>query len=355
MKYKNVLVTGGAGFVGSTIAVNLKKHFPNISVTSLDNLSRRGSELIIPRLKTHGVIWKYGDVRKSEDLDIKPVDLVIECSAEPSVLGGITSSPRYLVSTNLLGAVNCFELARAQGADVIFLSTSRVYPVDGLNNLAYRETETRFDLKDNQNIPGASSEGIGEVFPIDGTRTLYGATKLSSELLLREYCQNYGTHAVIDRFGVIAGPWQMGRVDQGFIALWVAHHLYGKPLRYIGFGGKGKQVRDVIHVDDVFNLLVLQLETLERYKGEVYNAGGGRANSVSLQELTGLCQKIGLKQVVMKASSEERPGDVRIYLTDNTKITKNTGWKPERTLEAIVGDTYRWVRDHRQQLESILE
>lgn len=347
MKYKNILVTGGAGFVGSTIAINLKKHFSDISVISLDNLSRRGSELTLPRLRKHGVTFIYGDVRRSEDLDIKPVDLIIECSAEPSVLGGINSSPRYLVSTNLLGAFNCFEQARQKRADVIFLSTSRVYPVDKLNSLPYRETETRFEFTTNR--------GINEEFPLTGVRTLYGATKLSAEMLLAEYCQNYGIHAVINRFGVIAGPWQMGRVDQGFIALWVGHHVFGKPLEYIGFGGKGKQVRDVVHVDDVFDLLVKQTNNLDTYKGDVFNIGGGKDNSVSLFELTQTCQKIGLGRISVKGVKRERPGDVRIYITDNSKVAKETGWRPKRTLEKIIDDTYRWISSHKRELVHVLE
>ncbi len=348
-------MTGGAGFVGSTLAINLKKHFPGISVTALDNLSRRGSELILPRLGEHGVLFRYGDVRKSEDLDIKPVDLILECSAEPSVLGGITSSPRYLVETNLTGAFNCFELARRRGADVIFLSTSRIYPVDKLNSLRYRERETRFELAGEQRVAGGSSKGISEAFPLEGVRTLYGATKLAAELLLAEYCHNYNIHAVIDRFGVIAGPWQMGRVDQGFIALWVAHHVYAKALRYIGFGGKGKQVRDVVHVEDVFDLIKIQMANLETYKADVYNCGGGKDNSVSLLELTQLCQTIGSSHVPTEAGRTERSGDVRIYVSDTTKVTEKTHWKPKRTIATIVEETYRWVSDNRGILERVLE
>ncbi len=355
MNYKHILVTGGAGFVGSTVAINLKKHFPHISVTSFDNLSRLGSELTVPRLKENGVTFRHGDVRKKEDLEIAPVDLIIECSAEPSVLGGINSSPQYLVSTNLLGAVNCFELARKRGADVIFLSTSRVYPVNLLNSLHFKETESRFELTSQQKTPGVSTRGISGEFPVTGVRTLYGATKLSSEFLLAEYCQNYGVHAVINRFGVIAGPWQMGRVDQGFVALWVAHHVYGKPLSYIGFGGKGKQVRDVIHVDDVFDLLVSQIARLGTYKGRVYNVGGGKANSISLLELTVLCQKVSGIRIPVKGTEETRPGDVRIYISDNSKVMRELGWKPKRTIETVVGDTYTWINQHKVLLERVLE
>lgn len=353
MKYKNILITGGAGFVGSNIAIKLKENFPRIAVTALDNLSRKGSELTLPRLREHGVTFVHGDVRKSEDLEFDDVDLIIECSAEPSVMAGVTSSPQYLIHTNLLGAINCFELARTNGVDVVFLSTSRVYPVGLLNDLSFHETETRFELDQKQKIPGASGAGISEEFPLTGARTLYGATKLSAELLLTEYSKNYHINAIIDRFGVIAGPWQMGKVDQGFIALWIAHHVHGKPLTYIGFEGKGKQVRDVVHVDDVFDLLLMQLNDIAKHSGKVFNAGGGKGNSISLLELTRLCQTITKNKIVLREDLKTRDGDVRIYISDISTIMKQTGWKPKKDVTQIVSDTYHWIVDNKNLLRGI--
>lgn len=355
MQYKHILVTGGAGFIGSSICLRLKDKFSSSKITALDNLYRKGSELNVPRLESHGIEFRKGDVRKKKDLEISPVDLIIECSAEPSVMAGVTSSPKYVIDTNLLGAINCFELARHQHADVIFLSTSRVYPMNLLNDLTYIETETRFELKKRQAISGANNKGITEKFPLPGIRTFYGASKLSAELVLAEYIQTYGVRAVIDRFGVIAGPWQMGKVDQGIVALWVAHHTMNKPLAYIGFGGTGKQVRDILHVDDLFNLLLLQLNHIEKFSGKIYNAGGGKSNSVSLSEMTTLCQEITGVTVPMKKIKETRPGDVRIYITDNTKIIADSEWKPKRTVNEIIEDTYRWIRGHYDLLARILE
>lgn len=354
MKYKNILVTGGAGFVGSNIAIKLKEHFPHISVISLDNLSRKGSELTLPRLFEHGIVFRHGDVRKRDDLSFDNIDLIIECSAEPSVMAGVTSSPNYLIHTNLLGAINCYELAREQGADVVFLSTSRVYPVKLLNDLTHQETNTRFELDARQSIIGAGSDGISEEFPLAGVRTLYGTTKLSAEMLLSEYLENYGIHGIIDRFGVIAGPWQMGKIDQGFMALWVAHHVYGQPLSYIGFGGKGKQVRDVLHIDDVLDILLLQIENMKSYSGSVFNIGGGRENSTSLLELTNLCQKIIGKNIDMKSVPDTRQGDVRIYISDLAKIIKQSGWRPKKNIETIIDDTYRWIVDNKEKLSTVL-
>jgi len=247
----DILVTGGAGFVGSNLAIAFKNDTGG-RVVAMDNLKRRGSELNIGRLRKNGVEFIHGDIRNKEDFEpVGKVDTVVECSAEPSVMAGIGSSPDYLINTNLMGTVNCLEFARKRASTFLFLSTSRVYPVETINSLNVRETETRFELLDDQPVRGASSRGISEEFPLDGARTLYGATKLCSELLIREYVNTYGLKAVVNRCGLITGPWQMGKVDQGVIVLWVARHHYGMPLSYIGYGGKGKQVRDMIDVRPV--------------------------------------------------------------------------------------------------------
>ncbi|MGC3968213.1 MAG: NAD-dependent epimerase/dehydratase family protein [Pirellulales bacterium] len=213
MSHQNILVTGGAGFIGSNIAVALKAARPQGRVTALDSLRRRGSELNLPRLKAAGVQFVHGDIRNPEDLapPREPYDLVVECSAEPSALAGYDGDVRFVINTNLAGTINCLELARQCKADVLFLSTSRVYPVARLNELPTVEQPTRFALTAETNTPGASAAGLAEQFPLDGHRTLYGATKLASELVIAEYRHMFGLRAVVNRCGVIAGPWQMGQ------------------------------------------------------------------------------------------------------------------------------------------------
>ena len=205
-----LLITGGAGFVGSNLAVSLAKRHPEWEVVVLDNLYRRGSELNLPRLQEAGIEFIRGDVREPEDLAKVPrIDALIECSAEPSVMSGVDGDTGYLVHTNLTGAYNCLELARRDGAFVVFLSTSRVYPVAPQVELALEEAETRFEIAAEQAVRGVSPKGISEDFPLEGARTLYGATKLAAEHLIEEYREGLGVTAVIDRCGVIAGPWQM--------------------------------------------------------------------------------------------------------------------------------------------------
>ena len=352
---ETVLVTGGAGFVGSNLAIRLKQDFDNIRVIALDNLKRRGSELSISRLRENGVEFLHGDIRNREDLDaVSPIDLILECSAEPSVLAGYGSSPEYVVQTNLMGTLNCLELARKHDAGLIFFSTSRVYPFNRINALRYIETDTRFVLNGEQSTPGVSSEGIAEGFPLDGSRSLYGATKLASELILREYVDIYGLRAVVNRCGVIAGPWQFGRTDQGVVALWVAQHLLGGRLRYIGFGGSGKQVRDVLSIDDLYRLLRLQIAKLASLRGETFNVGGGWRNSVSLMELTELCRTETGRRIDIGRELETRPADIRIYWTDHRKVTSMTGWAPQKGPREIVAEIAEWIRQHRNTLKAVL-
>src|SRR6478672_2701709 len=257
---ERILVTGGAGFVGAQTALDLARRHPEAEVVAFDNLSRRGSELNLPRLREAGVEFVHGDVREKDDLlGLERIDALVECSAEPSVMAGVDGSPDYVIRTNLMGAYHCLELARRDNAQVIFLSTSRVYPVRHLLGIQLDEAETRFEISDAQELPGISPRGVNEAFPMWGARTMYGATKLCAEHLIEDYVDGYGLRAVINRFGVIAGPWQMGKVDQGVFTWWMLAHYFKRPLSYIGFGGTGKQVRDLVHIDDVVELISAQL------------------------------------------------------------------------------------------------
>jgi CDP-paratose 2-epimerase len=354
--YSGVLITGGAGFVGSSLALALKADAPKCRVVAFDNLRRRGSELNVGRLRAAGVEFVHGDVRVPDDLAgiSENCGLLIECSAEPSVLAGYGESPAYVLQTNLVGTINCLEWARRHRADVVFLSTSRVYPTAPQNALALVEAETRFELSDQQPYPGVSSRGISEQFPLDGSRSLYGATKLASELLVEEYRAMYGLRTIVNRCSVLTGPWQMGKVEQGVFSLWMLSHVFEKPLRYVGFGGQGKQVRDFLHVRDLYRLLLIELGELEKLSGSVFNAGGGRMVSLSLQEATELCRKITGKRIPIESVVENRVADLPVYLTDNTRVRAATGWQAEETAEKTLTDIYTWVRENEQALRNAL-
>ncbi len=253
-------------------------------------------------------------------------------------------NPPYIINTNLTGTANCLELCRKHKADIIFLSTSRVYPYKKINKIKTIETDTRFEWSLNQDILGWTADGINEDFTIQGPKTLYGATKLSSELLLEEYIANYGIKGVINRCGVIAGPWQFGKVDQGVFTYWMLAHYFKQPLKYIGFGGKGKQVRDLLHVDDLFNLVDIEASQLAKINGRIYNVGGGKKISLSLYETTKLCQQITGNKIKIGSDLHTRPGDISIYLSDNSKVAEELGWRPKKTAKTVLSDIYSWIR-----------
>lgn len=339
-----LLITGGAGFVGSNLAVSLAARHPEWEILALDNLYRKGSQLNLPRLEEAGVEFVKGDVREPEDLRRLPeITALIECSAEPSVMSGVDGDSSYLVHTNLTGAYNCLELARRDGAFLVFLSTSRVYPVAPQAELALEEAPTRFEIAAEQAVAGVSPAGISEQFPLDGARTLYGATKLAAELLIEEFRAGLGVPAVIDRCGVIAGPWQMGKVDQGVFTHWMLAHRFGNPLTYIGFGGEGKQVRDLLHVDDLVDLVERQLLAPESWDGRTVNVGGGRECSLSLAETTEICQRLTGNEVAIEPVLETRTGDVPIYLSDCTRLFSLDEWRPRRSAEQVLADIHEWI------------
>ncbi|HLO50822.1 MAG TPA: NAD-dependent epimerase/dehydratase family protein [Kamptonema sp.] len=351
---ESILILGGAGFIGSSLAIGLKKLHPQWQIICLDNLRRRGSELNLARMKHFNIQFVYGDIRSSADLDpvVLKVDCIIDCAAEPSVVTGFTS-PKYVLQTNLLGTVNVLELARQMGASLLFLSTSRVYPIAALKSMKLLELPSRFAIAPDQTLPGLSQLGIAEDFPLKGHRSLYGATKLASELLIEEYRAAYNIPAIINRCGLITGAWQMGKVDQGVYGLWMAAHYFQKSLNYIGFGGSGKQVRDLLHVADLVRLINYQLENFAEFDGEVFNVGGGFSNSLSLVETTRLCQEITGQSIQINACLEERPGDIPIFITDASRVMERTGWKPNIKPEAALQDIYEWISANESVLSSI--
>lgn len=350
-----VLISGGAGFVGSSLAIGLKQMHPDWQIICLDNLRRRGSELNLSRFKALGIEFLHGDVRSSSDLDAETlqINVIIDCSAEPSVLAGL-SSPQYVLDTNLVGTVNLLELARKNQASLIFLSTSRVYSIEPLSSLNIIEKTTRLELAQDQTIPGVSWQGITEDFPLNGHRSLYGATKLASELLISEYRQAYGLQAIVNRCGVLTGPWQMGKVDQGVIVLWIAAHYFQKSLKYIGYGGTGKQLRDFLHIDDLLRLVNYQLSNLQTLDGDVLNVGGGRTSNFSLQEMTQVCQDITGNKIEIQSVDQARSGDVPILITDCNRLKQKTQWQPEIKPEQTFLDIYNWIVAHEASLKPIL-
>jgi CDP-paratose 2-epimerase len=353
-----VLISGGAGFVGVWLCRLFKQQYPDWQVTAFDNLRRRGSELNLPVLRDAGVQFLHGDIRNRGDLTDLPggYDFMVEASAEPSVHAGTGSgSPKYVLDTNLVGTLNCLEFARLRCGGIIFLSTSRVYSISALRNIRLSETATRLVPEQQKQPHGFSSAGISERFPIVGSgfRSFYGTSKLASELFLEEYGANYDYPAVINRCGVIAGAGQFGKTDQGVFTLWVARHMFGGELSYTGFGGKGKQVRDLLHPKDLFELIKRQLPMLDKLRGDVFCIGGGLEGSVSLHEYTQLCRDVTGREIDIGSTPTTADVDVPYYVTDYAKARDAFSWEPAIRPRQIVEDIHSWLTANSRQLRPL--
>jgi CDP-paratose 2-epimerase len=347
-----VLVTGGAGFVGSRLAQRFRSENPGAEVVVFDNLRRRGSETNVEKLAGIGVGFVHGDVRRRDDLlSLEGAfDVVVDASAEPSVHAGLNGSPDYVIQTNLVGTLNVLEFVRQRGGALLFLSTSRVYSLGALQAIALDGGATRLQIAADQPMRGISEAGVSEDFPVDGPRSLYGASKLASELFVQEYVDTYGLRGVINRCGVISGAGQFGKSEQGVFAMWVANHHFGLPLKYTGFGGHGHQVRDLLHPDDLYDLLAIQLNDIERASGGVFNVGGGVDGSVSMSELTELCRERVGREVPIGRVAETSPVDIPLFICDSGRVRGEFGWTPSRKPADIVDEIARWISEDEKTL-----
>ena len=352
-----VLITGVCGYVGSRIAAYLRAAGDQWQVFGIDNLSRRGAETNLEPLRALGVRIEVGDLRTESDLRALPdADWVVDCAANPSVTAGLVgggAGARQLIEHNLLGTVNVLEHCRERGAGLVLLSTSRVYSVDALRGLPLAEADTRLVVPPSLDAApaGFTAHGVAEEFPTSAPISLYGATKLASEALALEYAAAFGMPLWIDRCGVIGGPGQFGRADQGIISYWVYSAALGRPLRYIGFGGTGKQVRDCVTAEDVAELVRRQIEDPSRAAPRILNVGGGNAGSMSLQELTALCSAGLGRPIAVQGSDEARAYDIPYFVTDARRATEHWDWRPTRSAEQIVAELCEWPLRNRAQVE----
>ena len=334
-----ILLTGMAGFAGNCLREGLQSVKKEWEIIGLDNLSRPGSENNVKALANEKLKLFRGDIRCRSDIDELPkVDWVIDCAANPSVLAGLDgkSSSRQLIENNLLGTINLLEYCKKIKAGFILLSTSRVYSSENLANLTVEDDEEKFFIKDS-NEAGISRIGINEAFPTTPPISLYGASKLTSETLIQEYANCFDFPFWINRCGVLAGAGQMGKAEQGIFSYWVHGYREKKLLKYIGFGGKGLQVRDALHPKDLVSLLVKQMEEPNRDAPKIINLGGGLENSISLKQLSSWCEKrFGPNEVI--ASQLERPMDAPWIVMDSSLAEEAWDWKPHKTLSEILDE-----------------
>jgi CDP-paratose 2-epimerase len=275
------------------------------------------------------------------------VDWVIDAAANPSVLAGVDglSSSRQVIEHNLQGTVNMLEYCRRHEAGFVLLSTSRVYGVGPLAGLPVRQNGLRFELDDEHTLPpGVSARGVAEDFSTTPPLSLYGVSKKMSEDLALEYASAFSIPVHINRCGVMAGAGQFGRADQGIVAFWIHSWRESRKLRYLGFGGKGLQVRDVVHPDDVAALVVSQIQQGEvEGRPPVLNVAGGPESTFSLAELSAWCeQRFGYRNEVQEDGSE-RPFDIAWLALDDSKARSLWGWQPEIRRDAIFSEVARFA------------
>jgi CDP-paratose 2-epimerase len=333
-----LLITGVCGFAGSAIAQSLLDRMEDLTIAGIDNLMRPGSELNRMKLTQIGVKFIHGDIRLGSDLDaIPPADCVIDAAANPSVLAGLHQdfTSRQLFEHNLVGLTNVLEYCKRHRASLVLLSSSRVYSIPALSSLPLKVCDDAFHLDDSVPLPaGVTAQGVGLEFSTQSPVSLYGAMKLASEAVALEYGQAFGFPVWINRCGVLAGAGQFGTPDQGIFSYWINAHLRRLPLRYIGFGGTGRQVRDLLHPRDLATLLSFQLRSARTGGQRTYTVGGGIENSVSLAVLNKWCDaRFGCHSA--GKDDRNRPYDVPWLVMDSHDVTQDFSWEPGMTRETI--------------------
>lgn len=337
-----ILITGGCGFVGSNIAIYLKKKLKKTKIYSLDNLIRKGSDQNKNRLKKYKIKNFKINIENFEKLKSLPkFNLIIDCCAEPAIEVS-KKEPDRVFKTNLLGTFNILKKCIVDKSNIIFLSSSRVYSIEKLRKLI-----NSLDIKKDIKI----KKKIDEKFETQSASSLYGFTKLASEKLIIEFFFNSKLKYIINRFSVIAGPWQFGKQDQGFVPLWLAKHFFKKKLSYIGFGAYGNQVRDIIHIDDVCEIIYLQIKKLKKINNNIFNIGGGPKNAISLKNLTTKCKQLTKNNIKIAKIKKTSIFDIPYFVTNNSKLTKFYKWKPSKNIDIILNDIYKWLINNKNLRE----
>jgi CDP-paratose 2-epimerase len=268
-----------------------------------------------------------------------PADWVVDAAANPSVLAGVDarSSSRQVIEHNLYGTVNLLENCKRVQAGLVLLSTSRVYSISALTGLPL-EGEQAFEWDEKSRaVKGASAGGLTVDFPTSAPISLYGSTELASECLALEYKHSFSFPLWINRCGVIAGPGQFGTSERGIFSFWIHAYAQKHPLKYLGFEGSGRQVRDALHPDDLAALIWRQLKHSQKAEATVFNIGGGAQNATSLAQLTSWCaERFGKYSV--ESDSVSRPFDVPWLVMNNRQTTEEFDWRPRHNLTSILDE-----------------
>ena len=334
-----ILITGGCGFVGTNVAIFLNKKY---KVDCLDNLSRKGSKYNLEILKKNRIRNFNIDIENFYQVKKLPkYDIVIDCCAEASVEVSKKDIDR-VVNTNLIGTYNILKKIKKDKSKIIFLSSSRIYPIKNFNeNIKSKNIKKKLIIK----------KLVKENDNKNGPKSLYGFTKLASEMLIEEFSYAFNIKYLINRCGVISGPLQFGKQDQGFISLWIWRHLNKKKLNYIGFGGNGHQVRDVLHIEDLLSLIDLQIKNFNKINNKIFTVGGSKRSYTSLKNLTNICSKLTGNKIKIGKLTSTSNYDIPYYISDNSYVSKTYKWKPLKTIYNVVYDTYIWILNNKLKIK----
>ncbi|MDC3059011.1 NAD-dependent epimerase/dehydratase family protein [Candidatus Pelagibacter sp.] len=334
-----ILITGGCGFIGTNLALFL--HSKGFKIDCLDNLSRKGSQYNLNLLKEKNIKNFNIDIYDFKKIQRLPkYSLIIDCCAEASVEISKKDINR-VVNTNFIGTLNILNKVKKDKSKIIFLSSSRVYPVKKINDIFEKK-----DMKKKLSI----SKTYGEKDNILGPKTLYGVSKLASEMLIEEFSYAFDIKFIINRCGVVSGPLQFGKQDQGFVSLWIWGHLNKKKMKYIGYGGFGNQVRDVMHVYDLCELILLQINKINKINNKMFTVGGSKKSYTSLIQLTKICEKITKNKIKFTRSPKTSIYDIPYFITNNNLVTRTYGWKPKKNIFEVVTDTFLWLKNNKSKI-----
>lgn len=345
-----LLITGICGFVGSTLARALLDTRAGYEIVGLDNFIRPGSEVNRDDLKQRGIRLFHGDIRQASDLETLPkVDFVIDAAANPGVLAGVDgkTSSRQLIEHNLSGTVNMLEYCKQHRAGFVLLSTSRVYSIAPLAALPVEAQNQAFQPKAGASLPpGLSMAGVSESFSTLPPVSLYGSTKVASEYLALEYGETFAFPVFVNRCGVLAGAGQFGRPDQGIFSYWINSYLARRPLKYIGFGGTGHQVRDCLHPRDLVPLLEKQFSAESIPASDrVMNCSGGTTSSMSLRQLSAWCAA-EFGDHAVSSDLQPRAFDIPWMVLDSSRAERLWDWHPKTRTPEILAEIAAHARQN---------
>lgn len=357
-----LLITGICGFVGSVIARRLLESKSDLKIVGIDNLCRRGSETNLAPLRALGIEVRIGDIRNAHEVSTLPrADWVIDCAANPSVLAGVDgkTSPKELLDHNLIGTIHLLEYCRQNGAGFLLLSTSRVYSIEPLAALFVEVVNNAFTPTGNTSLSGFSPQGLSEAFSTEPPISLYGASKRCSEVLALEYGAAFQFPVRINRCGVLAGAGQFGKADQGIFSFWIHSWAARRPLKYLGFGGNGYQVRDCLHPADLVPILLRQMGNPNHSAPAILNCSGGLASALSLAQLSQWCTEHfgplpkSLDPDHTSANQPSRPFDLPWVVLDSSLAEQVWNWTPETSCFAILEEIANHAKAHPDWLNTV--